>query len=566
MNVRVRKMEAIADLDESRPYILRVVTDGLSKDKAAIFFVMFFNVDDGVVQVFVWSGAAKEKKILSEKFHKLDIIGYDLSTDLLALSIRGIPLPAKMTDVNVLSRIRQDKTEPFDIKSHIKKFFKKAEVKWDFKEPEHVKLFCHNIRYIADLYIKYRDSIGRGAYTNVDTIEGMITPILTMMRVRGVRINTELLDTVIQELDNDYGIKEKSFQALVSRPELNIASPKEMSEVLLEVGIPLETTKTGKYSVSADSLRQYSDHAVVQPYLELRSLVTRIGTLSGFKDKISSKGYIHPEYIQVGADGTGRIYSHEPSIIGFPVQHRQVVIPTEGCVFIYFDIHAADLYVAAKLAGCKKLIELYEGGEDVHAYIADGLGHAGNREISKVVVYSLIYGSEGAAPARSLVIPIEQAQRLILAFFELFPEIYTHREKVVTEAYHNDGVVKTITGRPRSIDGLAYAGKENKTKKSLQTAAERRAYNSVVQGSVADAFKLILIRLNKVPGFVPVIPSHDSVTMETPKETPFSTVIHYLRQVMNIKSPELKFRYKCGMGVNWLDAHQKAVTIKGGDR
>ena len=57
---------------------------------------------------------------------------------------------------------------------------------------------------------------------------------------------------------------------------------------------------------------------------------------------------IHPEYKIVGFDGTGRVYSSNPSLSQIPKVLRHAIIPHEGNKFLYTDLAQAEFYILAK--------------------------------------------------------------------------------------------------------------------------------------------------------------------------------------------------------------------------
>ena len=143
---------------------------------------------------------------------------------------------------------------------------------------------------------------------------------------------------------------------------------------------------------------------------------------------------IHPEYKIVGFDGTSRVYSGNPSLSQIPKILRHAILPHEGKKFLYADLKAAEVYILVKWAKCESLIDAYEAGQDLYTFIAQKVLNkesidSNERDTMKVVVLSILYGSEGSSAARALHITEEEAKALVDKFMLAFPEIAKFQSK-----------------------------------------------------------------------------------------------------------------------------------------
>ncbi len=217
--------------------------------------------------------------------------------------------------------------------------------------------------------------------------------------------------------------------------------------------------------------------------------------------KVSSvqlTGDVAPVY-DLTVDGTASFFANgilvhntkDPSVNQWPWEVRSSIIPVEGKKFVFFDWSGAELYLAAKWAKCEPLTSRYEAGEDLHRFIASKiLGREittnEEREISKVVSFATIYGSEGDSVARALRIDRGKGVFYVQKFLAEFPEIATLRAKIIAYA-KKTGYTKTRLGRYRKLPGIHSSNNREVDK------AARQSFNTAIQGGVADFMKLGVI-------------------------------------------------------------------------
>lgn len=259
---------------------------------------------------------------------------------------------------------------------------------------------------------------------------------------------------------------------------------------------------------------------------------------------------LHPDYRIVGYDSTSRVYSTNPSLSQIPKPVRYSFVPSSGKKFLYFDLKAAELFIMLKWAGCTELVEAYETGQDLYAVIARRiLGkesiQKSERDMVKVVVLSLIYGSEGGASARVLHISEEEAKGIIDKFYQAYPEIVVFQRKAYEYVLRN-GYICTFCFRPRILQ-------ENSEDDSQR---RRRSLNTSVQGTCADLVKKCIakIPLDGVVNFVTTV--FDSVLLEVPEDFTDQQAVEFIDQFLEPALP-FKFRYEWAFGDSWGDAQAK---------
>lgn len=260
---------------------------------------------------------------------------------------------------------------------------------------------------------------------------------------------------------------------------------------------------------------------------------------------------IHPEYKIVGYDGTSRIYSTNPSLSQIPKILRNAIIPHEGNKFLYADLKAAEVYILVKWAKCESLIDAYESGEDLYTYIAQkvmGKETIGKeeRDTMKIVVLSILYGSEGNSAARTLHISEEEAKALVDKFMLSFPEIAQFQCKAYNYTVEH-GYVQSFYFRPRIL-------KEDTTNNDQNR--KRQCVNSAIQNTCADALKLCISQLDPMSKVKFVTTVFDSVLFEVPLDFTEDEAKGFLTRFFSHCTP-FNFRFEYAMGNTWGEAQEQ---------
>jgi DNA polymerase-1 len=310
--------------------------------------------------------------------------------------------------------------------------------------------------------------------------------------------------------------------------DFRVRSSADMDAVWAKLKLPEPGQKTpkGKPSYSKESLK-FVNHPFVAKLRDYSGMFSASGTMSDFekyyKNKEGRYFYLRPFYRTVGDDGTSRVYTTNPSTNQLPKEIREAMIPHKGKKFIYFDWSSAELMVMAYWAGEQTLIDLYEAGTmDFHSAMASKLFgipidqvSKEQRETSKVVTFSVLYGSEGGAASRALGISLTESSKLVEKFWETYPKMNQLRKNMIAQAHHT-GSTFTITGRRRRLPLL------NSRLDEEVAGARRQAVNTAIQGSVADLQKHLIRRtfallIKQFQGrFVTTV--FDSFLVEVPEE------------------------------------------------
>ena len=139
---------------------------------------------------------------------------------------------------------------------------------------------------------------------------------------------------------------------------------------------------------------------------------------------------------------------------------RDIFIARPGMWLVEADKKQLELRIAATLAGCKGLLDIFARGGDVHREVAAGLFGRSNladvtkdeRDLTKTWHYAAIYGAEVENIWRRMIVdfpnlPLGTVVRMYNEWFARFPEIRVWQLESVAKAQRDGFVEVPIDGR-----------------------------------------------------------------------------------------------------------------------
>uniref|UniRef100_A0A7M4FRH9 DNA polymerase nu n=1 Tax=Crocodylus porosus TaxID=8502 RepID=A0A7M4FRH9_CROPO len=219
------------------------------------------------------------------------------------------------------------------------------------------------------------------------------------------------------------------------------------------------------------------------------------------------QGFLSSTWNQTGTV-TGRLSAKHPNIQGIskhPVQiikkHiYQNILLNEMVItykFYLLDFSQIELRILAHLSCDTELLKLFQEPEssDVFTVMASQwkgipskqVKHA-DREQTKRIVYSVIYGAGKDHLAGCLGITPPEASQFIESFLQKYKKVRDFTKKTIEQCRHK-GYVVSIMGRKRPLPNISTQDYR------LRTQAERQAVNFVVQGSAADLCKMAMVEI-----------------------------------------------------------------------
>ncbi|TDI61617.1 MAG: DNA polymerase I [Alphaproteobacteria bacterium] len=426
------------------------------------------------------------------------------------------------------------------------------------------------------LYNVLRPQLAEKHMTTVyETLDRPLAPILVDMEAHGIKVDRQKLASLSKEFAEGMAVLEKDIHALAGHP-FNIASPKQLGEVLFdEMGMvsKKKTGKSGAKSTSADVLEALAadGHEMPEKVITWRQLSKLKGTYTdSLQEQINPKtGRVHTSYA-MSAVATGRLASTDPNLQNIPIRTaegrkiRQAFVPEDGYKLLSADYSQIELRVLAHMADIPALRQAFDDGLDIHAMTAsevfnvpiEGMDPILRRQ-AKAINFGIIYGISAFGLGRQLGIPIGEAKDYIDLYFERFPGIRTYMEDTKQFCATN-GYVETLFGRRVHIRSI------NDKNPNHRGFAERAAINAPIQGSAADIIRRAMIRM---PGAMDraglsakmLLQVHDELIFEVP-ETELDQTTDLVRKVMaEAPSPAINFSVPVivdvGVGDNWDEAH-----------
>ena len=402
-------------------------------------------------------------------------------------------------------------------------------------------------------------------------LELPVLDVLAAMEYRGVRIDTELLET----LSADYAEKLQQMQAEIFALvgcDFNLDSPKQLATVLFEdLGLPVvKRTKTGP-STDVDVLEELAkQHDLPARIIDYRRHVKLKGTyLDALPLLVHSRtGRVHTSFRQDVA-ATGRLSSQDPNLQNIPIRTeegrriRRAFVPRDDWTLIAADYSQIELRVLAHFCDDENLRQAFVNNIDIHAQVASEVFDVPLDEVSsdlrrraKAVNFGVIYGQTAFGLAKSLDIEKREAAEFIKAYFQRYGAV----EQFVNDTLDRCrelGYVETILGRRRLVDGIRTASR--RTLSNNRTLPERIAVNAVIQGSAADLIKIAMVAVERRLQTMGVeaqllLQIHDELVLEAPQQE-VAAVAKALREEM-VQAAELAvpLRVDVHAGSNWNDA------------
>lgn len=351
--------------------------------------------------------------------------------------------------------------------------------------------------------------------------------VLYKIERRGMCVDMEYIE------ETRKAVEEKMAECLrnvykVAGTVFKVNSNKELANVLfnlLKVPAIRVSKKTGNPSADATALtllsripkdRDYefghelfkAKYPIANAILKYRFYEKLYGTYLA-EDSTMMKGihngFIHTSYNPCGTD-TGRLSSSGPNLQNIPRSTpdnfylRKMFIPPKGYRYFIGDESQFELRLIADKSGDAKLIEAYQNNEDIHEKTLKGCG-VPDRTTAKNLNFGAFYGIHDekfstmlTVKTGKLVTP-EQANEYLAAFFELYSGVPKYTAKLFRWARKNGCMVKTYLGRRRRLPEL------NSPRMFERSRAERQAWNTQIQGGVADIMTLCMLRVDRDPWF-----------------------------------------------------------------
>lgn len=402
-------------------------------------------------------------------------------------------------------------------------------------------------------------------------IEMPLVPVLSAMEAEGVRVDNEILNQIGKELELEIKQIETEIYSL-SQSKFNIASPKQLGEILFEkMGLTTNAkkTKTGQHPTGEEVLsKMIHTHPIIQLILDYRSLTKLKSTyVDTLPDLVNPRdGRIHTSYNQAVAS-TGRLSSNNPNLQNIPIRTergreiRKAFVPrNKNYILLAADYSQVELRIIAHLSGDAAMIEAFNQGLDIHTATASKVYNVDLKDVTKemrrnakMVNFGIIYGISAFGLSERLGISRGEAANIISSYFREYPGIKAYMNNQIELARKN-GFVETMLGRRRTLRDI------NASNSVVRGFAERNAINAPIQGTSADMIKIAMIRIhnslkdNNMQSKM-ILQVHDELVFDTHRDELESVKKIVIDHMQNAVKLSVALETEVNTGNNWLEAH-----------
>ena len=385
------------------------------------------------------------------------------------------------------------------------------------------------------LYKKFHKSLRDEKMVNIyEIFEKPMIKILAFMEIEGIKIDNKFLKLLSSKFEKKIEkIQKEVFK--ISKKEFNIASPKQLGEILyndLKIA-DLKKTKKGSFATSAAVLEDlaFKGHEFPRLVLDWRQVSKLKNTYSD-----SLPEHINPQTKRVhtsfllAATTTGRLASSDPNLQNIPIKSddgkdiRKAFIAKNDHVLISADYNQIEMRILADLADVKGLKKAFKNNEDIHSLTASQIFNTDIKKVNqdqrrkaKAINFGIIYGISQYGLAKQISVSNYEAEEFLKAYFAKFPEIKLYMDRTI-KFCRKSGFVNNIFGRKSHFINI------NDKNYNVRNFQERAAINAPIQGSASEIMRLAMIRLEKKLNEQKnqktkmLLQIHDELIFETPKQ------------------------------------------------
>ena len=385
------------------------------------------------------------------------------------------------------------------------------------------------------LYKKFQKSLKDEKMINIyEIFEKPLLKILAFMEIEGVKIDNKFLKSLSNKFEKKI-VKIQNEVFKISKKEFNIASPKQLGEILyndLKIA-DLKKTKKGSFATSASVLEDlaFKGHKFPQLVLDWRQVSKLKNTYSdSLPEHINPNTQrVHTSFL-LAATTTGRLASSDPNLQNIPIKSedgkdiRKAFIAKKDHVLISADYNQIEMRILADLADVKGLKKAFKNNEDIHSLTASQIFNVDIKKVNqdqrrkaKAINFGIIYGISQYGLAKQINVTNHEAEEFLNAYFLKFPEIKIYMDRTI-KFCRKSGFVNNIFGRRSHFINI------NDKNYNIRNFQERAAINAPIQGSAAEIMRLAMIRLDKKlsdqknQNTKMLLQIHDELIFETPKE------------------------------------------------
>lgn len=330
------------------------------------------------------------------------------------------------------------------------------------------------------------------------------------MMEHGLPVSTDRLT----ELSKEYGERMEVVAnevADIAGYRLNPSSNVQVAELLYNrLGFkPTKMTPSGGMASTDDGELKKVNHPVVKKILEYRGLAKNKDSFADALLEQVENGRIHTT-IKTTRTETGRWSSSGPNLQAQPTRTeegkriRKAYVAPAGKLLLSADANQQEVRMMAHVSQCKKLLEIYRNGGDVHTQTSAMIfgvdmataAQEKYRYPSKRVTFGVIYDITPEGLLQDFIEhditgwKLGDCDKMIKGWYKTYPEVWDWRQEQIAFG-RRYGYVTDMFGRIRYTPELLCPIK------SIQAAGARQAGNMPIQGGCATIIKMMMTNLQE---------------------------------------------------------------------
>lgn len=335
-----------------------------------------------------------------------------------------------------------------------------------------------------------------GYYT--DVVQHLQWAVLDM-QTAGLLVDLDKCKELITKADSQRNSHHEILERCLGY-ELNPSSPKQVIEMFkCDLGIDVDDSNA---VTLLKTIIKHPTKPIVEGIIEHREMTKLIGTY--LKPKVWPDGRLRTSFRTYGTL-TWRLSSKEPDLQNQPrgevqgINVKDIYVAPPGFTLLELDYSALEDRIPAHASGCKKLITMFERGENTHLYratiifsrpITDKKTQATEYDFSKRLRYARGYGAGIPKVSEKLLEdthewhPPEEIAPMLKRLDDDMPEILAWHNKCWQEAeatgklYDGFGVPRVLFDPPGRRRQVAYSSPTQTTASGIMNRATIRIYKN----------------------------------------------------------------------------------------
>jgi DNA polymerase I len=500
------------------------------------------------------------------------IVGHNLVFDLTVLKLNGFNLDKhKLFDTMVAIHLINEESEK-SLKKLSKEYlgvnptYYKEASETGPNSKQFREYAIDDAVYTGQLYVIFKKKLPELELEKLFNLEMQFIPCVVEMQYNGFRFDTELakiqenqLKIILTQLQVEmskmlgkkYTVVPNLFNEITIETEINFNSAIQVGKVIYgELGLPQKyLTESGKPSVGADALEAMKKaHPFIPKLLHFKKIQKLLSSFYNSLPKLVGKDGRIRSHFNICGTKTGRLSSSDPNMQQLPkeskefgVNVRDCFIASEGYTVLTCDYSGQELRVLTQLTKDPTLIDSFNAGKDLHLATAKSVFHLDipdealletnkelldeyktkykkDRDKAKIVNFGIAYGKGPQGFAADFNISVEEATKIIDAYFAGMPTVKKSIEATKQEV-QKQGYVKTMAGRYRHFTQTTRDGNSFYTNSCF-----RQAFNFKIQGYSADMIRIATVKCKRLQQQHPewdlrfLATVHDEVVFEVRNE------------------------------------------------